>query len=378
MMVRPANMEATTFSATSKNNTGYVNKNNAITNPSTLPHFILLLLNASILYLLMKSNYGLIGAKGSSIFLSLAISYCIAAYIYTTEFGLKTLKIEDNGMGILTTKYWFLAIKAVIPMILISLILIVVINLFFTESEIDYFMSSLFIVMSIGQGISIITGGIIYYDGKGINRTSSNTENYRIIRVVFTIIIFIPLIWWFGYGAENALEKNLVINLLWILYVITIGLVAYLLDRFTSNARNNLGLSGAKADKFLLLMIITISWHLLSAWRRNPILVESTDLLMLFEEGVLMLVTILLTVTALIKKGKKRGWKIFEEQSAIFWGVAFGYAYSGSISSLTILSERLTESSLLQTTALGHLLTAFVIIIILPSSIKKFMIYEEE
>tara|TARA_B110000444_G_scaffold30606_1_gene25819 strand:- start:16002 stop:17138 length:1137 start_codon:yes stop_codon:yes gene_type:complete len=378
MMVRPANMEATTFSATSKNNTGYVNKNNAITNPSTLPHFILLLLNASILYLLMKSNYGLIGAKGSSIFLSLAISYCIAAYIYTTEFGLKTLKIEDNGMGILTTKYWFLAIKAVIPMILISLILIVVINLFFTESEIDYFMSSLFIVMSIGQGISIITGGIIYYDGKGINRTSNNTENYRIIRVVFTIIIFIPLIWWFGYGAENALEKNLVINLLWILYVITIGLVAYLLDRFTSNARNNLGLSGAKADKFLLLMIITISWHLLSAWRRNPILVESTDLLMLFEEGVLMLVTILLTVTALIKKGKKRGWKIFEEQSAIFWGVAFGYAYSGSISSLTILSERLTESSLLQTTALGHLITAFVIIIILPSSIKKFMIYEEE
>lgn len=378
MMVRPANMEATTFSATSENNTGYVNKNNAITNPSTLPHFILLLLNASILYLLMKSNYGLIGAKGSSIFLSLAISYCIAAYIYTTEFGLKTLKIEDNGMGILTTKYWFLAIKAVIPMILISLILIVVINLFFTESEIDYFMSSLFIVMSIGQGISIITGGIIYYDGKGINRTSNNTENYRIIRVVFTIIIFIPLIWWFGYGAENALEKNLVINILWILYVITIGLVAYLLDRFTSNARNNLGLSGAKADKFLLLMIITISWHLLSAWRRNPILVESTDLLMLFEEGVLMLVTILLTVTALIKKGKKRGWKIFEEQSAIFWGVAFGYAYSGSISSLTILSERLTESSLLQTTALGHLLTAFVIIIILPSSIKKFMIYEEE
>ncbi len=371
-------MEETTFGASNKNNTSYVNKNNAISNPSTLPHFILLLLNASIIYLLMKSNYGLIGAKGSSIFLSLSISYCIAAYIYTTEFGLKTLKIEDNGMGILTTKYWFLAIKAVIPMVFISLILILIINIFFTESEIDYFMSSLFIVMSIGQGISIITGGVIYYDSKDINGLSNNTENYRIIRVVFIIIIFIPLIWWFGYGAENALDKTFVINLLWILYAISIGLVAYLLDRFTSNARNNLGLSGAKADKFLLLMIITISWHLLSAWRRNPILVESTDLLMLFEEGILMLITIFLIVNALIKKGKKRGWKIFEGQSAIFWGVAFGYAYSGSISSLTILSERLTESSLLQTTALGHLLTAFVIILILPNSIKKFMIYEEE
>lgn len=281
-------------------------------------------------------------------------------------------------MGILTTKYWFLAVKAVMPMVFMSLILTGIINIIFTESEIDYFMSSLFIVMSIGQGISIITGGIIYYDSKGINGTSNNSENYRIIRVVSIIVIFIPLIWWFGYGAENTLNKSLVINLLWILYAITIALIAYLLDRFTSNTRNNLGLNGAKADKFLLLMIITISWHLLSAWRRNPILVESTDLLMLFEEGILMLVTILLTVTALIKKGKKRGWIIFEGQSAIFWGVAFGYAYSGSISSLTILSEKLTESSLLQTTAVGHLLTAFIIIIILPSSIKKFMIYEEE
>jgi len=371
-------MGETTFDEISNYKGDNENKNNSISNPSTLPHFILLLLNASILYLLMKSNYGLIGVKGSSIFLSLTISYCIAAYIYTTEFGLKTLKIEDNGMGILTGKYWFLAIKAVIPMVFMSLILIGIINIIFTESGIDYFMSSLFIVMSLGQGISIITGGIIYYDGKSINRASNNTENYRIMRVVFIVIIFIPLIWWFGYGAENALDKTIIINLLWILYAITIGLVAYLLDRCTSNTRNNLGLNGAKADKFLLLMIITISWHLLSAWRRNPILVESTDLLMLFEEGVLMLLTILLTVTALIKKGKKRGWKIFEGQSAIFWGVAFGYAYSGSISSLTILSEKLTESSLLQTTALGHLLTAFIIIIILPSSIKKFMNHEEE
>ena len=378
MMVRPTNMEETTFDEISNYKGNNENKNNSISNPSTLPHFILLLLNASILYLLMKSNYGLIGVKGSSIFLSLTISYCIAAYIYTTKFGLKILKVEDNGMGILTFKYWFLAIKAVIPMVFMSLILIGIINIIFTESGIDYFMSSLFIVMSLGQGISIITGGMIYYEGKSINRASNNTENYRIIRVVFIIIIFIPLIWWFGYGAENVLDKTFIINLLWILYAITIGLVAYLLDRCTSNARNNLGLNGAKADKFLLLMIITISWHLLSAWRRNPMLVESTDLLMLFEEGVLMLLTILLTVTALIKKGKKRGWKIFEGQSAIFWGVAFGYAYSGSISSLTILSEKLTESSLLQTTALGHLLTAFIIIIILPSSIKKFMNLEEE
>jgi len=52
--------------------------------------------------------------------------------------------------------------------------------------------------------------------------------------------------------------------------------------------------------------------------------------------------------------------------------------YAGSISSLTIISEQLTESSLLQTTAIGHIITAVVILVILPFTIKKLSNEEEE
>ena len=61
-----------------------------------------------------------------------------------------------------------------------------------------------------------------------------------------------------------------------------------------------------------------------------------------------------------------------------FGAFPFGYMYAGSISSLTILSEQLTESSLLQTTAIGHIITALVILLILPFSIKKINQEEEE
>jgi hypothetical protein len=87
---------------------------------------------------------------------------------------------------------------------------------------------------------------------------------------------------------------------------------------------------------------------------------------MLIEEGVLMSISILLAVWSMSQKGKKKGLRIFQGQSAIFWGIGFGFMYAGSISSLTALSE----GSLLTTTAIGHTITAAVMIAILPVAIR--------
>ena len=73
------------------------------------------------------------------------------------------------------------------------------------------------------------------------------------------------------------------------------------------------------------------------------------------------------------KKGIKRGWKIFQGQSAIFWGVCFGLAYCGSVSSLTVLSE----GSLMTTTAIGHAITAIVMLAICPIALSRVGLSEE-
>tara|TARA_B100001996_G_scaffold207330_1_gene158951 strand:- start:269 stop:646 length:378 start_codon:yes stop_codon:yes gene_type:complete len=75
-----------------------------------------------------------------------------------------------------------------------------------------------------------------------------------------------------------------------------------------------------------------------------------------------MSISIILAVWSMAKRGKKGGWSIFQGQSAVFWGVGFGFIYAGSISSLTALSE----GSLLTTTAIGHAITALVMIGFLP------------
>ncbi len=353
-------------------------RNRNIVEPSTLIHLVFLLISTGLLYISMKLNYGIIGEFGSSIFLSLTITYCSAAYIFTTTIGRKVMTIEDKGIGIFTLEYWILSLKALIPIFILCMINILIINYFFERDQIDYFMSGLFIVMSIGQGLSLVVGCFQYYENKDINSNSHTSNHYVYIRMLVILLIFLPLIWWFGYGAKNASDQSMNINFIWFIFTILICVVTFTMDKYTSNMRHELGFKGAKGDRFMFLMIFMALWHLMSAWRRNPVLAISADNLMFLEEAVLMIITILLAVSALVKNGKKRGWSIFQGNSSLFWGIAFGYAYAGSISSLTILSAKFTESSLLQTTALGHLLTSLVILMIIPYTIRKMGVMEEE
>ena len=79
-----------------------------------------------------------------------------------------------------------------------------------------------------------------------------------------------------------------------------------------------------------------------------------------------MSVSIILAVWSMANRGRKGGWKFFQGQSALFWGIGFGFAYAGSISSLTALSE----GTLLTTTAIGHGFTALVMIGIIPITVS--------
>ena len=80
-----------------------------------------------------------------------------------------------------------------------------------------------------------------------------------------------------------------------------------------------------------------------------------------------MAITILLAVWTISNKGRDKGWGIFQGQSAIYWGICFGYAYGGSIASLSSLSEGALD--LVTITALGHLITGLSAVVLLPITI---------
>ena len=339
-------------------------------NPSTLPHILLLATFSGFLFVAMKVDLFGSEIQGGIIFLSFSITYFFAALISPGRIGQWVFKVRHDNNGLLNRGYWFGGFARLLPIFAIAGTVWLISNLALGNEHLGkarIFLALLFILMSVFQGASLAYGWVVY--GRRVQRTPRKSRHggiFSLIRSVIVVTIFTPLVWWFGFGAVNPRNIGFSENVYWMLFLLMVGLLGALLDRYTKSVRDKEGVDGVVLDRVFFLIFITSCWHLLGAWRRTPIATERTTGGMLVEEAVLMSISIILAVWSMAKRGEKGGLRIFQGQSAVFWGIGFGFIYAGSISSLTALSE----GSLLTTTAIGHTITAIVIIGILPMCIS--------
>ena len=338
--------------------------------PSTLPHLISLVAFSGFLYIAMKVDFIGSESQGGIIFLSLSISYFFAALVAPSRAGRWMYNSNHSGKGVLNRNYWMGGFARLLPILAVAGTIWVLSNHAFENDDLNnvkLLLAMLFIAMSIFQGISLTFGWVVY--ARRIQKGPRNSRTggmFSLARSAIAVIVFMPLVWWFGYGAEDPRNAKLSANVVWLLFLVIIGLLATALDRYTKRSRDARDSDGIALDRVFFLIFITACWHLLGALRRSPLTTEQSSGGMLIEEGALMSISILLAVWSMSNKGKRGGWRIFQGQSAIFWGIGFGYTYAGSIASLTALSK----GSLLTTTAIGHAITALVMIAILPVSIS--------
>jgi len=338
--------------------------------PSTLPHFLAMMIITGVLYVMMKVNVFGTQEKGAVIFLSLSITYCIAAIFAPSKIGSILLRVDDESRGIIGKSYWKKGAVTLVPIVCISAI-----ASFVTISRVEEGLEKItiglglvFVLMSIFQAFSLSFGWAVY--GTRVSkkiRASRIGFGYTAVRTVGILVLFCPLIWWFAYDAGDYGNSSTIEHLAWALFLILIGSIMAILDRVTSSSRKTTGIDGIVVDRVVFLLALTACWHVFSAWRRMPLFSDKVSASMLVEEGLLMAVTILLAVWSMANRSSKKGVKIFQGQSAVFWGIGFGYLYAGSISSLSALSN----GSLLTTTAIGHMLTALVIVGITPIAVLR-------
>lgn len=334
--------------------------------PSTLPHLLSLGVISGFLYIAMKADLFGSQMQGSIIFLSLSLSYFLAAVVSPSRIGGWIFTVNHKDEGVLNRNYWFGGFSRLAPIIIVAMALWLITNLSLNDEQLGnarILLALLFIGMSVFQGISLSYGWVVYAKKIQITPRKSRVGGFSsFVRSVVAVLAFTPLVWWFGFDATDPRKANFTENIYWIVFLVMIAALGVFLDRYSKNMREREGIDGVAIDRAFFLIFVTSCWHLLGAWRRSPIAAEQSSAGMLFEEGVLMSISIILAVWSMAKRGKKGGWSIFQGQSAVFWGVGFGFIYAGSISSLTALSE----GSLLTTTAIGHAITALVMIGFLP------------
>ncbi len=345
--------------------------------PSTLPHIVLLVIFSGSLYGAMSMDVFGSESQGAAIFVSLSLSYMVAALIRPSRLGKFLLTVESNGEGILDRKYLAKGLVKTLPVIALATLIWYFLNTILDKenlNDLKLILAMLFIAMSLFQGLTLTVGWVEY--GKKIRgppRDSRTGANPTLLRIVISLLLLVPLVWWFGYGAINPSNANFSTNFVWFIFLIIIVFLGVLMERYTKSSRGEVGVDGKARDRVYFLIFITSCWHLLGSWRRAPFTVDQSSVGLFIEEVFLMSITVVLAVWSLSKKGHKRDWRIFQGQSAIFWGVCFGLAYCGSVSSLTVLSE----GSLMTTTSIGHAITAIVMLAICPIALYRVGLSEE-
>ena len=345
--------------------------------PSTLPHIVLLVIFSGSLYGAMSMDVFGSESQGAAIFVSLSLSYMVAALIRPSRLGRFLLTVETNGEGVLKKYYLTKGLIKTLPVIALASLIWYFLNISLNKenlNDLKLILAMMFIAMSLFQGLTLTLGWIEY--GKKIRgpaRDSRSRVNQPLFRIVISLLLLAPLVWWFGYGAVNPSNANFSTNVVWFIFLMIVVFLGLLMERYTKSSREGAEVDGVTLDRVYFLIFITSCWHLLSSWRRAPFTVDQSSVGLFIEESILMSITIVLAVWSLSKKGHKRGWRIFQGQSAIFWGVCFGLAYCGSVSSLTVLSE----GSLMTTTAIGHAITAIVMLAICPIALSRVGLSEE-
>ena len=348
-----------------------------LSDPATLPHIALLVILSGSLYAAMGMDVFGSESQGAAIFVSLSLSYMVAAFIRPSKLGRFLLIVERNGEGVANKEYLIKGIIKTLPIIALATIIWYGLNLILNNenlNDLKWFLAMMFIAMSAFQGLTLTVGWIEY--GKKIQRPPRDSISgvySSLFRIVISLLLLIPLVWWFGYGAVNPSNANFSTNLAWFIFLIAIVFLGLLMERYTKSSRGGAEADGIARDRVYFLIFITSCWHLLSSWRRSPFTVDQSSVGLFIEECFLMSITILLAVWSMSKKGHKRGWRIFQGQSAVFWGVCFGLAYCGSVSSLTVLSE----GSLMTTTSIGHGITAIVMLAMCPIALSWIEASEE-
>jgi len=338
--------------------------------PSTLPHILALGIFSGFLFVAMKIDLFGSEMQGSIIFLSLSITYFFAALISPSRVGKWIFTLQNAEEGVLKRSYWLSGFSRLVPIIAIAGTIWVLANSALGDNQLGnarVFLALLFIGMSVFQGVSIGYGWVVY--GKKIQRKPRKSKVggvFPFLRSTVSVVVFAPLVWWFGFGAENPNNAGISKIIFWSIFLLMIVFLCVFLDRYTKNSREGEGVDGVALDRVFFFIFITSCWHLMGAWRRSPFASGQSSGGMLVEEGVLMSISIIFAVWSMSKRGEKGGLSIFQGQSAVFWGIGFGFIYAGSISSLTALSE----GSLLTTTAIGHAITALVMLGMLPMFIS--------
>jgi len=334
--------------------------------PKTLPHLGLVAIISAILMGVSSSNEGM----AAILFTSMSIAYLLLALLSNVEVVQNLTRLPDSASeGGLFARIGKSFRICIIPLLLAGVISGIIWSLFDgNEWMLVNTLAALFIAWSIVQARSFRTGMVEWFaNGLGDARLHtyrgglSTTSQFFIVQGFAFIIIWAAQA--FSTGESLSWGSALLGGLLFLVSTIIAQLF---IMWWTREEREMAGVEkglAAFSFKWMVIAQLFIVWHLFSIYRRTVMDASSTSTFI--EEGLLMAFTVLFAIWGLTSHTVQDGKALVSQEAALPLGVAFGYAYAGSVTMLTG-----TFDNIQTVMVVGHVLTIITIFLILNSTLR--------
>tara|TARA_B100001996_G_scaffold71196_1_gene52245 strand:+ start:1279 stop:2568 length:1290 start_codon:yes stop_codon:yes gene_type:complete len=347
--------------------------------PSTLPHVLLLAFSGAVFYLLSASDSDTLFAIGISGYIGLSMGYALTAWLNHVGIVHKYSHFQSidgerpvgkRGLVFIANIFstWVSPISlGLIPFLLIAIFL----NTEMGAQQLNYWamaLGGLFVIWSLAQGRALAKSLQIFVESRAVkiaalHKKSSNltaTSAHMLVIAIFAAITY----WILVLSIQEETDIGLLQKLGPVIFAVFAVLVQLALFRYTRKRRiidSQRNDTASFSFSWGLLMQVFVTWHLLSAYRR--FVNDEWGVGLVIEELILMLFTVIAAIWSLARDSHLSGFKLFRKDNAIFWGLSFGIAYSGSIAMISVLGAKLTDGTvgtigMSSSIGIGHLVTA--------------------
>ena len=354
--------------------------------PDTLPHIVLLVLGTGGLYGYLSITGGSAG-YAAIVFTSAMLAYLIIGLIGNNDAMAKMLRASSGSSFPIR-----IIGPVAIPIAIMTILTIVAWSTLGKDEDIRngwaLTLASMFALWSIGQGLALRASASGWTSGKDGVKDSplSEASNWDIRKLMIGAVTFTGIIAVIRGIVLPSFSENEPLILQWSAYLIGCTGLLLLAIWLARDAITPMDTSWTRADRRRThrtgqLLLILSAWHLSSAWSRFT---TSESGAMWTEEAVLVIITVISAVWAMTNRNRTK-ITVVTENTAVFWAIAFGFGYAGSITVMTdlstelignlpligLLSKQLGIGSVASTLGIGHVLTALTLLLGFSKGLKR-------
>jgi hypothetical protein len=348
--------------------------------PRTLPHVVLLGVLGSVLHLAANNGNASFSSVG---YLSLAFGYGLTALFSSVPAVKRWTTLGEEATGGNAFKRGLFSFRiCTFPMVLaiasgFALLLILGENGLIGDQTdaLPLALAGCFVAWAVLQGRGFsrwLEATLVARQTEAKPRSEGRTAASSMVAFVLLSAIALLLLLAFESlaGSDGEPLDSLLSNSLFLLVYVVVFFGAWWRTRSERLAASSSSELHAFSVRWMLVSQGFVSWHLLTVWRHWAIAPRQS--MLLAEELALMVFTVMMAIWALTSKSFKSSFQLVSKDNALPVGLAFGYAYAGSVAMMTVVLEDVRNVMMA-----GHLLVALTVLWVQPRVLRGMLARNE-